>query len=305
MTSRKRGSRRGSRPATINPLAAQRLREAATLLEEQGDNPFRVNAYRRAASAIEGLDVDLSVIVERGGTEALQQISDVGESIAASLDEITRTGRWSYLDRLRGQTDPEDLFCTVPGIGLALAQRLHDTLNAETLDQLEAALLDPACRRVPGLGPKRRAALAEAVARILRRSHPRHAGRSTEPDVDLLLAVDAEYRRQALAGALHRIAPRRFNPKGDAWLPVMHKTIDGWHFTALYSNTARAHELGKTRDWVVLYFHAANGPESQRTVVTETHGDMAGQRVVRGREAECSQGHAAPQPAPRRNGTEA
>jgi hypothetical protein len=55
----------------------------------------------------------------------------------------------------------------------------------------------------------------------------------------------------------------------------------------LYSNTAQAHQLGRTRDWVVLYFYDDEHTEGQHTVVTETHGPLAGRRVVRGREAEC------------------
>ncbi len=58
-------------------------------------------------------------------------------------------------------------------------------------------------------------------------------------------------------------------------------------FHGLYSNTARAHELGHTRDWVVIYFYDDQHLEKQHTVVTETHGTLVGARVVRGREAEC------------------
>ncbi|HEX6053193.1 MAG TPA: hypothetical protein VFZ21_28190, partial [Gemmatimonadaceae bacterium] len=58
------------------------------------------------------------------------------------------------------------------------------------------------------------------------------------------------------------------------------------HYTALFSNTARAHELRKTRDWVVLYFDGRDG-ERQHTIVTATTGPCKGRRVVRGREAEC------------------
>jgi hypothetical protein len=68
----------------------------------------------------------------------------------------------------------------------------------------------------------------------------------------------------------------------------LHTSRDGWHLTALYSNTARAHELARTRDWVVIYFHQDDHVEGQRTVVTETHGAQRGLRVVRGREAECA-----------------
>ena len=103
--------------------------------------------------------------------------------------------------------------------------------------------------------------------------------------------VDAEYRRRAGAEELKKIAPKRFNPEGEAWLPIMHAERDGWNFTALCSNAARAHDLGKTHDWVVLYYDRG-GEENQATVVTETHGSLEGKRVVRGREAECREYYA-------------
>ena len=53
----------------------------------------------------------------------------------------------------------------------------------------------------------------------------------------------------------------------------------------MFSNTARAHQLGRTGDWVVVYA-ARDGHEDQCTVVTEYQGPRAGRRVVRGREEE-------------------
>ena len=103
----------------------------------------------------------------------------------------------------------------------------------------------------------------------------------------MLLDVDREYRERAQRGGLPTITPRRFNPRGESWLPVLHTARGKWHFTALFSNTARAHELGKTRDWVVMYFYDDRHAERQHTVVTETGGALTGRRVVRGREAEC------------------
>jgi DNA polymerase (family X) len=55
---------------------------------------------------------------------------------------------------------------------------------------------------------------------------------------------------------------------------------------ALCSNTALAHRLGRTRDWVVIYYYDGDHREGQCTVVTETRGALAGERVVRGRELE-------------------
>jgi hypothetical protein len=85
--------------------------------------------------------------------------------------------------------------------------------------------------------------------------------------------------------------PRRFNPERRSWLPVLHTRRGPRQYTALFSNTARAHELGRTRDWVVIYYDGAGG-ERQCTVITAAHGSLAGRRIVRGREAECARYYA-------------
>src|SRR5438045_565631 len=99
------------------------------------------------------------------------------------------------------------------------------------------------------------------------------------------MRITASGRRQASCARSRR---RRYNPKGEAWLPVLHTKRQGWTFTALFSNTAQAHDLGKTRDWVVIYYER-DGDERQNTVVTETHGPLKGKRVVRGRDSENQQ----------------
>jgi hypothetical protein len=275
-----------ARQPSFNEFAAERLREAAILLTHQDDNPYRVAAYRHAADVVAALPTDLRDLFNTGGVDGLMQISGVGERIAGGLAELARTGRWSYLDRLRGSAEPHDVFCTVPGIGPVLAKRLHETLHCETLEQLEAALHDKKTR-VAGLGLRRRAALQAVLAQILARIRPVRMPLADEPAVELLLDVDREYRTKAEAGQLKMIAPRRFNPKGEAWLPILHTRRGQWHFTALFSNTARAHELDKVYDWVVIYFQLDSGGEAQRTVVTAMRGPLAGDRVVRGREQEC------------------
>lgn len=108
------------------------------------------------------------------------------------------------------------------------------------------------------------------------------------PGVGFLLDVDREYREKAKAGALPCIAPRRFNPEGKEWLPVLHTRFGPWHFTAVFSNTARARELGRVYDWVLIYHTDPEGGEGQATVVTERRGSLTGRRVVRGREPECA-----------------
>lgn len=272
----------------INAAIAGKLRQAADILAAQGSDRFRVAAYRRAADAILAGAVDLAAIFERGGRKALEAVPGIGISIASAIAEMLTTGRWGYLDHLKGAAEPEKLFCSVPGIGPALARRVCDALHVGTLEALEMAAHDGRLESVPGIGRRRAAMVRSALAEMLGRVRRHPEWRDEEPAVELLLDVDREYRRRGKAGELVKIAPKRFNPSGAAWLPVLHAVRDGWHFTVIFSNTARAHQLGRTADWVVIYFHKDSRPEGQRTVVTETRGERAGQRVVRGREGESA-----------------
>jgi putative hydrolase len=271
----------------LNQRIAERLREAAELLEQQQANPFRVNAYRRAADTLAGLDEDVAALLEQQGIEGLDALPGIGAVLAQAIAQMVRTGRWAQLERLRGAVAPEQLFQSIPGLGPELARRLHEHLDVDTLEALEFAAHDGRLEQVPGIGPRRAAMLRATLAGMLTRIRPAPRRRVVEPGVALLLDVDREYREKVERRALPRIAPRRFNPTGEAWLPILHTEHGDWRFTALFSNTALAHELGRVRDWVVIYFHQDSGPEGQRTIVTEPRGPLAGRRVVRGREAEC------------------
>jgi hypothetical protein len=290
----------GSSTATMvtgpfNSQCADRLREAADLLDAQGANPFRVGAYRRAAETVRDLPEDLAHLIDREGLEGLEALPGIGRGIASALLEMNRTGRWMQLERLRGSADPTQLFTAVPGLGHRLAERIHDELHIDTLEALEMAAHDGRLETVPGVGPRRAAAIRASLQTMLSRGRARRAPGATGlgtrlepgPSVATLLDVDREYRLKADDDTLPTIAPKRFNPTGDAWLPVLHTQRDGWHFTALFSNTAQAHQLNRTRDWVVIYYYDDEHAEGQHTVVTETHGPLTGRRVVRGREAEC------------------
>jgi hypothetical protein len=270
-----------------NVQIADKLYQAADILSAQGAGPFRIAAYRRAAASVCTLDADLRTIAAKGGRDALEAVPGLGPAIAGAIAEMLTTGRWAFLDHLKGTADPETLFRAVPGVGPALSHRVFETLHIDTLEGLEAAAHDGRLEQVPGFGHRRAAMVRAILANMLARVRRNPLARGEEPGVDLLLDVDREYRERAVAGDLVKIAPKRFNPKGEAWLPLLHTVRGPWHFTAFYSNTARAHQLGRTTDWVVIYFHKDDQPEGQRTVVTEIRGEAAGRRTVRGREAEC------------------
>jgi len=275
-------------PRANDAIAAQ-LDRVADLLEAQDANPFRIASYRRAARHLREWDRSAVDRYRAAGTTALRDIEGVGDALAATIAEIIDTGRCTLLDRLESEAEPERLLQRLPGVGAKLAHRLHDELGSMTLEELEQAAHDGRLAHIEGIGAKKaetiRAALAGMLGTRARRRTP-PGSLADRPSVETLLAIDAEYRTRAQRGELPTIAPRRFNPEHRRWLPIHHCARDGWQFTALFSNTKRAHELGRTGDWVVIYYHR-NRHEDQCTVVTIPSGSWAGRRIVRGREDEC------------------
>jgi hypothetical protein len=284
--------------AATNERIAADFDQVADLLESRDADVHRCRAYRAAARELRALDREVADIVAEQGRDGLEQIPAIGTRLARAIEQYVTTGRFGLLDRLLGDSSPEELFRTVPGLGEELARRIHGELGLETLEELELAAHDGRLATVPGMGQRRVRAVSEALDAMLRRSTRRRARPvrrpvDRAPPVELLLAIDRRYRELAAAGRLRTIAPRRFNPDHERWLPVWHTHEDGWDFDVLFSNTALAHELDRTRDWVVIYFHSPEGDEGQHTVVTETQGPQAGHRVVRGREHESARANAA------------
>ena len=280
--------------ATSNDEIADTLDHVADLLELEGESSFRVRSYRNAAQTIRDLDTPVSALMEQDGDHLFTDLPGIGDRLAGSIKEIATTGRLGLAERLEHDTWPGQLFTKVPGIGPKLARHIHDQLEISTLEELEVAAHDGRLEQVEGIGPERaegiRLALAgmlsQSARRKLQQAAPEETPRQERPSVALLLEIDGEYRRKAERNQLRKIAPKRFNPQGEAWLPVLKTKRQDWSFTVLFSNTALAHRSGKTHDWVVIYYERA-GEQRQGAVVTAERGPLAGKRVIRGREREC------------------
>lgn len=266
--------------------------EVATLLEAQDANPFRVRAWRNGAETIRRRRRPVHEIFDEHGIDGLKELPGIGTSLANAVCQLVISGRLPLLEQLRGDLAVEKLFSRVPGIGPMMAAEIHHDLHIETLGELHAAAFDGRLDGVPGMGPKRVQAVRDFLANRFRTSQqvsqaaPEQRAADQTVPVAELLDIDAEYRRRAMADQLIRIAPRKFNPTHVAWLPILHAARSDRHYTALFSNTARAHELGMTDDWVVIYQDDEHG-HGQWTVVTARYGDMKGRRIVRGRESDC------------------
>lgn len=269
-----------------NRIIAQKLLEYANFLEGREANLYRVRAYRRAADTILTLDRPVADVVAAEGRRGLEALPGIGRHLSYTLDGLVTTGEFHTLDGNDGHIDPKQLLTSLPGVGPHLARLIHDRLGISTLEELEQAAHEGRLREL-GIGSKRLRGLIDALAgRLGRFCLPEPM--IGEPSVADLSEVDELYRDQAEQSLLPMLAPRRFNPAHEPLVPLLRVTRHGWRFRASYSNTALAHRLNHTRDWVVVYFDDGQA-SGQRTIVTETRGDLRGRRVVRGRERECRQ----------------
>ena len=267
-----------------NRAIAQMLDEVGDLLAQQDASVFRVRAYYEGAAYIRDMQTPLRRVFEGEGLRGLDDLPTIGPSIAAAIAEILETGKLGMIDRLRGALDPESLFQTIPMIGPRLARDIHDTLDIDSLEELETAAHDGRLESVKGIGPRRLRGIRQSLNTALSRRRRRQATPRELPPIADLLDVDRIYREKAARGALRKITPRRFNPDGSIQLPILHMERGDWRFTALFSNTPNAQRYAPDHDWVVIYFEHDGQRGGQCTVVTEQRGSLTGKRVVRGQE---------------------
>jgi DNA polymerase (family 10) len=136
--------------------------EVADLLEIEGDNPFRIRAYRNGARTLRELGRDIRTLVDQGAD--LTRLAGIGKNLAAKIHEIIDTGHCSTLDKLRKQL-PADLthLLKLPGLGPKRVHALYHELDIHTHEQLERAARDGLIRQLPGFGEKTEARILEAL----------------------------------------------------------------------------------------------------------------------------------------------
>jgi hypothetical protein len=115
--------------------------------------------------------------------------------LARAIYVIVTTGALPMLDWIRGESDPIKLIATVPGIGRNLAEKIHEDLGIDSLEELEVAAYDGRLRNVLAIGDKRLAGIRDSLAtRLGRIRRIRTTGNLVRPSISELLAVDREYR---------------------------------------------------------------------------------------------------------------
>jgi len=188
-----------------NEEVARVFERVADLLEIKGESVYRVLAYRRAAETLRGYGRDLEEVWKAG---ALREIPGVGEAIAAKIDELLRSGRLEYFEKLKGEV-PETLsdLLQVGDVGPKKAARFWKEMGITTIDQLEEAARAGRLRTLSGMGERSEARILQSLEALRRRSSDRlPLGRAVHEAGRLLerLRSVAGVERAEAAGSLRR-----------------------------------------------------------------------------------------------------
>jgi DNA polymerase (family 10) len=128
------------------------LDEIGTLLELQGENAFRCNAYHNGARAIEQLETNLADVVASG---KLGEVPGIGATLREKITTLVTTGRLPFYEDLKKKTPPGLLqMLRIQGLGPKKVKALHEQLHIDDLDKLKAACEDGWVAKLRGFGAK-------------------------------------------------------------------------------------------------------------------------------------------------------
>lgn len=229
-----------------NAEVAAMFDQAAELLEIQGENQFRVRAYRRAARVIEGLPQSVKSLLSAG--RDLSELPGIGKDLANKIADIVATGRFKLLDQLKKKL-PGDLggIAALPGLGPKRVKRLHDKLKVSTFDDLRRVVKTGRLHEIRGFGPIIERKLIAALEKPT--VEKRFKLSVAEAEAEALVAFLRGSGRVMVAGSYRR----RRETVGDLDLVVTsaHAAAVGDKLVA-YENVAEVQAHGGTRTTIVL-----------------------------------------------------
>lgn len=228
-----------------NMEMAWAFRELADMLEYNGEDFFKIRAYRKAAKIMAGLPEPVEELYREGH---LGKIPGVGKNILAKVGELLDSGKLRKLEGLRRQI-PAGLIelMALPGIGPKRARFLFEHLNITSLEQLEEAARSRKIRELPGMGGKSEQDILRNIDMLRKRSGRILLGVARELASELLemLTVLPGLDRVAVVGSVRRwqemVEDIDFLASAEEPEPVL---------AALISHPRVKEVLQKENDWV-------------------------------------------------------
>ncbi len=229
-----------------NAEIAAMFDQTADLLEIEGENQFRVRAYRKAARTVEGLPQSIRGLLSSG--QDLSELPGIGKDLAGKIADIVKSGRFDLLDKLKKKM-PGDLgeIAGLPGLGPKRVKLLYEKLKVRTLEDLRHAIKGGRLRELHGFGPTMVKKIAGALEKPTVEKRFKLA--VAEAEADALVAYLRNGGRVVVAGSYRR----RRDTVGDLDILVTskHAAAVGDKLVA-YDNVAEVLAHGATRTTVVL-----------------------------------------------------
>lgn len=180
-----------------NTQISQLLRAVAVSYQIQNEakNRFRIIAYNRAADAVEHLGSELKDVYDEGG---LADIAGIGESIAAHLSEIFKTGKSAHFEEvMKGIPKAALELMNLSTIGPKKAYRLAKELSLpdkNTIAALRKHAENGDVSRLSGFGPNSQKDIMTAINEY-----------ETKPPTRMLLS-EAEARASSIIEWMNRLS---------------------------------------------------------------------------------------------------
>ncbi len=176
------------------------LEKFADVLEFKGELPFKINAYRRAARAIDDLSEDIEIMWQEG---RLGSIPGVGKALEEKLNQFLSSGKIRQFDELLTSV-PQDLFLLleIQNFGPKTAALAFKELGVETLEDLRRVAEDGSLATLAGMGPKKVENILKGLALVETASKEISIGIAVQ-----IVAEVIDYLEQHAADKLGRISP--------------------------------------------------------------------------------------------------
>ncbi len=176
-----------------NVEIAHLLSKYAELLQIQGADLFRIQAYRNAARTIESLSQPVAQLLDQGKDLKKLKLPGIGKNMSEHIEEIVKTGSLTSLQNLRKEIPATlDELLEIEGLGPKRTKQLFKKLGISSIKKLEQAIDSGKVEALPGFGKKS----AEKIRLALQNS-AKHPKRFKLMDADQLVRPLIEYLRKA------------------------------------------------------------------------------------------------------------
>ena len=179
----------------------QTLEEIALYLELLGENPFKIQAYRKAANTLEKDDRSLDEM------DDLFELKGIGKSTGQVLKDLLETGKSSTLEQLKEEV-PSGLvdLLRVPGLGGKRIARLYKELSIDSLESLYEACKEQKVSQLSGFGKKTEQNYIVEIERLNERvdRHPYWRLEKVVHSIEKELEAIEEVIRFSVAGSFRR-----------------------------------------------------------------------------------------------------